>query len=314
MKKFALIGCAGYIAPRHMMAIKNTGNKLAVINDISDSVGVIDSISPDAEFFLEFELFLNHVYSLKKTKENTLDYFSICSPNYLHDTHIKSGLRAGCDVVCEKPLVPTVKMLEDLGLVEAETQKKVYTILQLRHHQAILNLKDRIEKTKKKSKYDVDLTYITSRGKWYDISWKGNPLKSFGVATNIGIHFFDMLLFVFGNLQKNIVHYSGQRKAAGYLEFDNARVRWFLSIDDSDLPDQARGVKQTYRSIQIDGEDLEFSEGFNDLHTVSYQKILSGLGFSLEDAKPSIEIVETIRNSSPLRSTADAHPFVSKII
>jgi UDP-N-acetyl-2-amino-2-deoxyglucuronate dehydrogenase len=310
MKNFALIGAAGYIAPRHMHAIKDLGHNLSVAYDINDSVGVIDSISPQSEFFTEFERFYDRAFQLKRNPQAALDYVSICSPNYLHHAHIAAGLRLGSDVICEKPLVPTPALLDDLELVEKETGKRVFNILQLRHHDAILKLREKVAQAPLDKKFDVELTYITSRGKWYFESWKGDQRKSFGVATNIGVHFYDMLHFVFGKLQKNLVHYSGEAKAAGYLEYERARVRWFLSIDANDLPEDVKGKKSTFRSIDISGEQLEFSEGFTDLHTISYQEILQGRGYGLSDARHCIETVDVIRSSSIVTPGIDAHPFV----
>lgn len=314
MKNFALIGAAGYIAPRHMKAIKETGNHLAVGYDINDSVGVIDSISPQSEFFTEFERFQEYGWQLKRSPETALDYVAICSPNYLHHPHIAAGLRLGCDVICEKPLVPTSALLDELLQVEKETGKKVYNILQLRHHQAILSLKEKVAKENKSDKHEVELTYITSRGKWYMESWKGNPRESFGVATNIGIHFFDMLHFVFGKLQKSVLHYASENKAAGYLEYEKARVPWFLSIDANDLPDSVKGKQPTYRSISVDGEEIEFSHGFTDLHTISYEEILKGNGYGIEDARHCVETVEYIRTAPAVTAeVGEGHPFLSRL-
>ncbi|ABM31548.1 Gfo/Idh/MocA family oxidoreductase [Paracidovorax citrulli] len=311
MKNFALIGAAGYIAPRHMRAIKDTGHQLSVAYDINDSVGIIDSISPQSDFFTEFERFLEHAYRLRREPATALDYVSICSPNYLHLAHIAAGLRLGCDVICEKPLVPTPAQIDELARIEKETGQRIFNILQLRHHEAILRLKEKVAAAPKDAKFDVELTYITSRGKWYLESWKGDPRKSFGVATNIGVHFFDMLHFIFGRLQDNRLHLSEETKAAGYLEYERARVRWFLSIDANDLPDDVKGKKPTYRNIDVSGERLEFSEGFTDLHTTSYQEILAGRGYGLEDARHCIETVNSIR-TAPVMRDGDAlrHPFV----
>jgi UDP-N-acetyl-2-amino-2-deoxyglucuronate dehydrogenase len=313
MKNFGLIGAAGYIAPRHMHAIKDLGHQLSIAYDINDSVGIIDSISPQSEFFTEFERFYDRAFQLKRNPKDTLNYVSICSPNYLHHSHITAGLRLGADVICEKPLVPTSALLDDLELVEKETGKRVFNILQLRHHDAILKLRDRVVQAPLDKKFDVELTYITSRGKWYFESWKGDQRKSFGVATNIGVHFYDMLHFVFGKLQKNVVHYSGEAKAAGYLEYERARVRWFLSIDANDLPEDVKGKKTTFRSIDIGGEQLEFSEGFTDLHTISYQEILQGRGYGLSDARHCIETVDVIRSAMVVAPGSDAHPFVRRL-
>lgn len=313
MKNFALIGAAGYIAPRHMRAIKDTGNRLAVAYDINDSVGVIDSISPQSEFFTEFERFQEHAHVLKRDPASRLGYVGVCSPNYLHHAHIAAGLRLGCDVICEKPLVPTSALLDELALVEGETGQRVFNILQLRHHASILKLREKVAATPADKKFDVDLTYITSRGKWYMESWKGDPRKSYGVATNIGVHFYDMLHFIFGDLQQSVVHCSSDSKAAGYLEYERARVIWFLSIDADDLPDDVKGKKPTYRNIDISGEQLEFSEGFTDLHTVSYEEILAGRGYGLSDARHCIETVEEIRTAPIRQGGSDVHPFVARL-
>ena len=315
MKRFALIGAAGYIAPRHMRAIKDTGNELVCAYDINDSVGIIDSLSPQSEFFTEFERFYDYAWRLKRDPATALDIVSVCSPNYLHHSHITAGLRLGCDVICEKPLVPNSALLDDLALVERETGKRLYNILQLRHHQAIIDLKQRVEAGRQEHKHEVELTYITSRGKWYMESWKGDPRKSFGVATNIGVHFFDMLHFIFGKLQRNVVHFANEQKAAGYLEYERARVRWFLSIDANDLPDSVKGKKPTYRSITCDGSEIEFSEGFTDLHTVSYQAILDGKGYGIEDARHCVETVEHIRTLRPVSAhDNEGHPFLVHLL
>ncbi len=315
MKNFALIGAAGYIAPRHMKAIKETGNQLSVAYDINDSVGIIESISPESEFFTEFERFQEHAWRLNRAQKTKLDYVSVCTPNHLHHAHIAAGLRLGCDVICEKPLVPTLEILNELRTIEKETGKKVYNILQLRHHQAILDLKKEVDAAPKGKKFDVDLTYITSRGKWYLESWKGDPRKSFGVATNIGVHFFDMLHFIFGNLEKNELHYSDELKAAGYLEYEKARVPWFLSIDANDLPDSVIGKQTTYRSISANGKQIEFSAGFTDLHTISYQEVLAGRGYGIDDAEHCIKTVEHIRDGKTVQASENhAHPFLAKLL
>ena len=314
MKNFALIGAAGYIAPRHMRAIQDLGHNLAVAYDINDSVGIIDSIAPQSAFFTEFECFHEYAHQLRRNPATALDYVSICTPNHLHHAHIAAGLRLGCDVICEKPLVPTPELIDELARVERETGRRVFNILQLRHHDAILKLRERVAAAPADHKFDVELTYITSRGKWYMESWKGDPRKSFGVATNIGVHFYDMLHFIFGKLQRNVVHYSAESKAAGYLEYERARVRWFLSIDAADLPDEVKGKKPTFRSIDINGEQLEFSEGFTDLHTTSYQEILAGRGYGLADARHCIETVNVIRSAQPVRGAAgEVHPFVARL-
>jgi len=313
MKNFALIGAAGYIAPRHMRAIADTGNRLAVAYDINDSVGIIDSLAPEAEFFTEFERFYERAQQRRRRAEEALHYVAVCSPNHLHHAHIAAGLRLGADVICEKPLVPTPALIDELAQVEAETGRRVHNILQLRHHDAILKLREKVAAARPDTKFDVELTYITSRGKWYAESWKGDPRKSFGVATNIGVHFFDMLHFVFGRLQASQVHHSGDAKAAGFLEYERARVQWFLSIDADDLPDAVKGKKTTFRNIDISGEQLEFSEGFTDLHTVSYREILAGRGYGLADARHCIETVDAIRRAATVPPGADAHPFVRRL-
>lgn len=315
MKNFALIGAAGYIAPRHMRAIKDTGHRLSVAYDINDSVGIIDSISPESEFFTDFERFYEQAHRLKRNSATALDYVAVCTPNYLHHAHIAAGLRLGCDVICEKPLVPTPALMDELALIEEETGKRCYNILQLRHHDAIRKLRDKVAAAPPNTKFDVDLTYITSRGKWYMESWKGDALKSFGVATNIGVHFFDMLHFIFGKLQRNVVHHSGIAKAAGYLEYERARVRWFLSIDAQDLPAEVKGRKPTFRSIDISGEQLEFSEGFTDLHTTSYREILDGRGYGLADARHCVETVNVIRTATPVAGAqGEIHPYASRLV
>ena len=295
MKKFGLIGLAGYIAPRHLKAIKDTGNKLVVALDKNDSVGVIDSFFPEADFFTEFERFDRHVDKLRRRGEG-LDYMTICSPNYLHDSHIRWALRSGIEVICEKPLVLNPWNLDGLAEIEEETGKKVNTILQLRVHPKILEFKRKMANRKEKS--EVELTYITSRGNWYYYSWKGDLVKSGGVATNIGIHFFDMLIWIFGRVEKYEVHYREPiKKMAGYLELERARVKWFLSIDGNDLPSSIKEKGQrTYRFLKVDDEEIEFSAGFTDLHTKVYEEIIKGNGYGIEDVRPSIELVYNLRN------------------
>ncbi|MCE9662472.1 Gfo/Idh/MocA family oxidoreductase [Halomonas sp. M5N1S17] len=313
MKYFALIGAAGYIAPRHMKAIKETGNHLAMAYDTNDSVGIIDSISPESEFFTEFERFQECAWQRKRDPYTALDYVSVCSPNHLHHAHIAAGLRLGCNVICEKPLVPTPAVLDELERVEQETGRRVFNILQLRHHPVINALKTRVASMPRDDKYDVELTYITSRGRWYQESWKGDPRKSFGVATNIGVHFFDMLHFVFGDLERNVVHYIDDYRAAGFLEYEKARVRWFLSIDSDDLPTSVQGKQPTYRSILCEGREIEFSGGFTDLHTVSYQEILAGRGYGIDSARHCIQTVDTIRSATPETPVrGEAHPCLKR--
>ena len=313
MKKFALIGAGGYIAPRHLRAIKDTGNTLVAAVDVNDSVGVMDSYFPEAEFFTEFEEFAAFVEDQSRYG-NPLDYISICSPNYLHSPHIKYALRNGINVICEKPLVLTCADLDELSHYEERYNAKLNSILQLRLHPSILALRDKVQNSPSDKVFDVDLTYMTSRGKWYLKSWKGDEPKSGGLATNIGVHFYDMLHFVFGDLRHNEVHYRDEKTAAGYLEFDRARVRWFLSIDASNLPENAvKGEKMTYRSILIGDEELEFSGGFTDLHTLSYQNVLSGEGYGIEDNRTAISTVEKIRTMKPVSAKDNAHPLLRKV-
>lgn len=312
---FALIGAAGYIAPRHMKAIKDTGNELVAAVDPFDCVGTIDSYFPEANFFVETERFDRHLDKLRRRGDGKVDYVSICSPNYLHDAHIRLTLRNEAHAICEKPLVLNPWNVDALKEIEEETDKKINVILQLRLHSRIMELKKRIENGPKDKIYDVDLTYITSRGRWYFISWKGDVEKSGGVATNIGIHFFDMLSHVFGKTLGNTVHYSDKYSAAGFLQLERARVRWFLSLDFNTIPEPVRAAGQrTFRSILVDGEEIEFSGGFTELHTESYKNILEGKGYSIEDARPSIDTVYHIRNAQPVGRKGDYHPFLTKLI
>lgn len=309
MKTFALIGIGGYIAPRHLKAIKDTNNSLFAAYDVFDSVGILDSFFPNASFFTEFELFDRYCSKFKNTS-NKIDFVSICTPNYLHDAHMRYGLRLGADVICEKPLVLNPWNIEELSKIEKETGKRIYNILQLRLHKSIIELKAKIANGPKDKIYDVDLTYITSRGNWYYTSWKGDPRKSGGIATNIGVHFYDMLSWIFGPVKENIVHVCSHDRAAGYLGLERARVRYFLSINADNLPANAvEGEKRTYRSITVDGSEFEFSEGFTELHTESYRKILSGNGFGLDEARNSIQIVHDIRNATPIGLKGDYHPL-----
>lgn len=309
MKNFALIGVAGYVAPRHLRAISGTGNRLVAAYDKFDSVGILDSYFPDTAFFTEQELFDRHCTKLKGT-EKEIDYLSICTPNYLHDAHTRYGLRMGADVICEKPLVLNPWNIDGLKKMEQETGHRIYTILQLRLHESIIALKQKVDSAPRDKIYDVELTYITSRGNWYYTSWKGDEHKSGGVATNIGIHFYDMLQWVFGNVKSNIVHVSTHDRVAGYLELDRARVRYFLSINADTLPQCAlEGGKRTYRAINIDGEEFEFSQGFTELHTESYRRILSGSGFGVDDARAAINMVYDIRNAQPVGLKGDYHPL-----
>ncbi|MDG6315769.1 Gfo/Idh/MocA family protein [Glaesserella parasuis] len=313
MKKFALIGAGGYIAPRHLKAIKETGNELVAAMDINDSVGIMDSHFPEAEFFTEFEEFEAFVED-QKMRGNKLDYISICSPNYLHSPHMKYALKNGIDVICEKPLVLNSKDLDILAEYERKYGAKVNSILQLRLHPSIIALRDKVQSAPADKIFDVDLTYLTSRGKWYLKSWKGFDQKSGGVATNIGVHFYDMLHFIFGKVVKNEVHYRDEQTASGYLEYERARVRWFLSIDAKNLPENAiQGEKLTYRSITIEGEELEFSGGFTDLHTQNYQQVLAGNGYGIEENRAAIETVEVIRIAPIIDNPTNPHPLLAKV-
>jgi UDP-N-acetyl-2-amino-2-deoxyglucuronate dehydrogenase len=309
MKKFALIGAAGFVAPRHMRAIKEVDGNLVAAMDKHDCVGIMDSYFPDAAFFTEFERFDRHIEKLRR-KEEGIDYLSVCTPNYLHDAHIRFGLRSGAHVICEKPLVLNPWNIDALVEIEKESKGKVFNILQLRHHPAILALKEKIDSDRSGKVYDVDLAYFTSRGKWYMQSWKGEIEKSGGIASNIGVHFYDMLTWVFGPVQQNIVHVHNHDCAAGFLVLEKARVRWFLSINYNYLPQEIKKEgKTTYRSITVEGNEIEFSGGFTDLHTISYQEILQGNGYGLGAAKNSIELVHNIRNEKPIGLKGDYHPL-----
>lgn len=317
MKNFALIGAAGYIAPRHMKAIKETGHNLIAALDKNDSVGIIDSYFPEADFFVEYERFDRHIDLLKR-KNIRLDYVAIASPNYLHDSHIRFALRNGANAICEKPLVLNPHNIDALKLVEEETGRKVYNVLQLRLHPSIVKLKEKVQaqlSANPNKVFDVDLTYLTSRGHWYFSSWKGEEDKSGGIATNIGVHFYDMLGWIFGGVKVNEAHLKARNASAGYLEFEHARVRWFLSVDFDFVPDEVKvSGQRTYRSITVDGDEVEFSGGFTDLHTASYQHILSGEGFGLDEAKKSIEIVSAIRKKEVITNGTDVHPFAQRFL
>jgi UDP-N-acetyl-2-amino-2-deoxyglucuronate dehydrogenase len=309
---FALIGAAGYVAPRHFKAIKDTGNQLVAILDKSDSVGIIDSYFPEAALFLEAERFDRHLYRLSKNGENhAVQYVSVCSPNYLHDAHIRLALRNNANAICEKPLVLNPWNIDGLFDIEKDTGKKVFHILQLRHHPSVIQLNEMVKNNPIKTKYEIDLTYITGRGQWYYYSWKSNMEKAGGITTNIGSHFLDMLVHIFGKVQQCVVHQSTPSLAAGYLELENARVRWFLSIDSQYIPTSIREKgKATYRSILINNQEFEFSEGFTDLHTLSYQKILKNEGFTLVDAYPYIDLCHQIRTQKPEIQIGEKHPFL----
>jgi UDP-N-acetyl-2-amino-2-deoxyglucuronate dehydrogenase len=316
-KNFALIGAAGYIAPRHMDAIKKTGNNLVALLDRCDSVGIIDSYFPEAGFFTEFECFDRFIDKWYREYDRRIEYVSICSPNYLHDAHIRFALRSGADAICEKPLVLNPWNIDALKMIEEETGKKVYNILQLRLHPSIVALKDKITKElaqNSEKRYSIDLTYLTSRGKWYFVSWKGDESKSGGIATNIGVHFFDMLTWIFGDVEENIVNLKTPFANAGILKLKHADVRWFLSVNYDYIPEEIKAQGQrTYRSITVDGEEIEFSGGFTDLHTRSYEEILKGNGFGLEEARKSIETVSTIRNLQPIGLKGEYHPLCIKV-
>ena len=318
MKNFALIGAAGYIAPRHMKAIQETNNDLIAAMDKCDSVGIIDSFFPQASFFTEFERFDRFVDKYRRDTGKKIEFMSICSPNYLHDSHIRFVLRSDADAICEKPLVLNPHNIDQLKIIEMETGKRVYNILQLRLHPSIIRLKAKIERelTKNPHKiYDIDLTYLTSRGKWYFISWKGDETKSGGIASNIGVHFYDMLCWIFGDVQESVVHVKTPYVNAGYLRLRHANVRWFLSIDYNYIPDEIKMQGQrTYRSITVDDQEIEFSGGFTDLHTRSYEEILKGNGFGLDEAYGSIQTVSEIRNKEPIGLQGEYHPFCKKVI
>ncbi len=297
MKNFVLIGAGGYIAPRHMKAIKETNNNLLAALDKHDSVGILDSYFPNAVFFIEFERFDRHIEKLKRQGTHT-DYVTVCSPNYLHDAHIRFGLRIGAGVICEKPLVLNPWNIEALMEIEKETGQNVYTILQLRLHPAVMALREKIRQGPPGKKHTINLRYITSRGHWYHTSWKGDISKSGGIATNIGVHFFDMLLWIFGEVKNSSVNTHDADTASGTLELEKASVNWFLSIDPNTLPEEAaKAGKRTYRSMTVDGEEFEFSDGFTELHTKSYEEILKGNGFRLEETLPSIQLVHSIRHA-----------------
>lgn len=313
MKNFALIGAAGYIAPRHLQAIKETNNRLVAALDRFDSVGIMDSYFPDADFFVEFERFDRHIEKLKYERGLKLDYTSICTPNYLHDAHIRTALRVGSDAICEKPLVLNPWNVDALLKIEKNSGNRIWNILQLRVHPSIIALKKQVEEGPKDKVYDIDLTYLTSRGNWYYTSWKGEIAKSGGIATNIGVHFFDMLTWIFGEVKANQVHVHSHDRAAGFLSLEKARVRWFLSINEDMLPAHVKEKGQrTFRSINIEGDEFEFSGGFTDLHTESYKNILRGNGFGVTETMPSIEIVHTIRHAKPIGLKGEYHPLAKE--
>ncbi|PHI20698.1 oxidoreductase [Lewinellaceae bacterium SD302] len=312
-KKFALIGAAGYIAPRHLQAIKANGGELLAALDPNDSVGILDSYFPETAFFTEFERFDRHLEKLKR-KGQRIDYLSVCSPNYLHDAHCRFGLRYGADVICEKPLVLNSWNVDALAEIEAETDKRIYNILQLRLHPSVIALREKVQNGPKDKVYDIDLTYLTARGNWYYASWKGDASKSGGVAANIGIHFFDMLLWIFGSLKSSTVHRRSHDRAAGYLELERARVKWFLSINPDLL--KAAGVKEglrTHRSLNIEGEEFEFSGGFTELHDRSYAEIINGRGFGLDQVRAAVDLVGQVRKGELVQPVGPQVHSLAKI-
>ncbi|WP_321470611.1 Gfo/Idh/MocA family oxidoreductase [Halarcobacter sp.] len=317
-KRFALIGASGYIAPRHMKAITETGNELVAALDPYDGIGIMDSHFPQASFFTEFERFDRFIDKYHRENEKKIDYIGITTPNYLHDAHIRFALKSGCDAICEKPLVLNPHNIDQLKIIEQETGKKVNNILQLRLHPSIIALKEKVQKELEQNPnkiYDIDLTYLTSRGKWYFVSWKGDENKSGGIASNIGVHFYDMLSWIFGEVKENIVHLKQPDANAGLLRLKNANVRWFLSVNYDYIPDEVKATGQTtFRSITVEGEEIEFSGGFKDLHTRSYEEVLAGNGFGLDEAYGSINIVSQIRKMNPIGLKDDYHPFCKKII
>ncbi|SYZ72148.1 UDP-N-acetyl-2-amino-2-deoxy-D-glucuronate oxidase [Candidatus Zixiibacteriota bacterium] len=314
-KNFAITGAAGYVAPRHLRAIKDTGNNLLAACDPNDSVGILDTYFREARFFTEFERFDRHIEKLRREDgERQIHYVSICSPNYLHDAHARFALRVGADAICEKPVVLNPWNIDALQELEQESGRRIYTVLQLRVHPALVALREKIQKEKATSKKNITLTYITSRGAWYLVSWKGNVERSGGLATNIGIHFFDLLIWLFGSVEKQEVHIATPTRTGGLLELKRARVQWYLSIENTDLPAEIRAQnKPTFRSITIDGAEVEFSEGFTDLHTIVYRETLAGHGFTLDDARPSVQLAHDIREAKPIGRTADSHPMLIKL-
>ncbi len=314
-KNFAMTGVAGYVAPRHLKAIKETGNRLVAAVDPHDSVGLLDSYFEGVRFFTEFERFDRHIEKLRRQgEEQRVHYLSICSPNYLHDAHCRFALRVGADAICEKPVVLNPWNIDALQELEKESGKRIFTVLQLRVHPSLIALKEKLQKEKSGSKKEIILTYITSRGLWYMVSWKGQEEKSGGLATNIGIHFFDLLLWLFGKVEGSEVHLATPTRTAGYMELENARVKWFLSIEKSDLSEQFRDEgKTTFRSITIDGQEVEFSEGFTDLHTIVYRETLAGRGFGLEDARTSVVLAHDIRNAKIIGVNENSHPLAKNL-
>lgn len=314
MKRFALIGAAGYVAPRHIKAIRDTGNRLVAALDPHDSAGILDSYFPEASFFTEFERFDRHIDKLRRDpKLQPVQYVTVCSPNYLHDAHIRFALRSNADAICEKPLVLNPWNIDPLQWMEKETGRKVYTVLQLRLHPAVIAIKNEMDAAAPGSKFDVTLTYVTSRGNWYFNSWKGDEKKSGGIITNIGVHFFDMLYFLFGVPVESKLHYRDEYRAGGFLEYEKARVKWFVSVDGQDIPDNKKlQQERTYRSLLINKNEIDLSEAFTDLHTTVYREILAGKGFGLEENRATIETVATLRTRQPSGLKGDYHPFLKR--
>jgi UDP-N-acetyl-2-amino-2-deoxyglucuronate dehydrogenase len=312
MKNFAMTGIAGYIAPRHLKAIKETGNRLLAATDAHDSVGILDQYFPDASFFVEYERFDRHLEKLRRGSEgNHINYLTICSPNFLHDAHIRLALRIGANAICEKPLVLNPWNLDALSELEQEFRKRVYTILQLRVHPSLLALREELLKKDPSHRFKVELTYITSRGTWYHHSWKGVKEKSGGIATNIGIHFFDLLMWLFGKPKENLIHITENSRVGGFLQLERADVNWYLSLERGDLPEHTvKEGKPTFRSIIVDGKEVQFSEGFTDLHTKVYEETLAGRGFGIEDARSSIELVHSIRGAAVSNNYDEIHPVI----
>tara|TARA_Y100000768_G_scaffold388083_2_gene382061 strand:+ start:33536 stop:34474 length:939 start_codon:yes stop_codon:yes gene_type:complete len=312
VKNFALLGVGGYIAPRHIQAINDTGNRLVAAMDVNDSVGILDRYTQDVAFYTSFESFASHLNELRDSGSQ-VDYLSICSPNHLHSDHMKFGMRNGCDVICEKPLVLFESQIDDLKSYEQKFGNQVNTVLQLRVHDSIIALKDKIQKSDKND-YEVELTYLTSRGPWYHQSWKGISQKSGGLTSNIGIHFFDMLTWIFGDLHRNEIHMANNYLTSGYMELERAKVKWVLSVDRKYLPVSAvKENKTTYRSITVEGDEIEFSGGFTDLHTKVYQQVVDGKGYGLEDARVAIRIVDQLRDKTPMGIQEYSHPLIKDL-
>jgi UDP-N-acetyl-2-amino-2-deoxyglucuronate dehydrogenase len=309
---FAVIGVAGFVAPRHLKAIRDTGNRLVAATDPHDSVGVLDQFSRDARFFPEIERFDRHVEKLRRgPQDQRVHYVSICSPNYLHDAHVRLALRLGATAICEKPIVINPWNLDQLQALEEESGSRICTVLQLRLHPAIVELKRQIDSNPPGTWHQVNLTYITGRGPWYHVTWKGSVERSGGLATNIGIHFFDLLVWLFGDVEACLVHCNGPKRMGGTLVLRRANVKWFLSVDPADLPfDPELGKTLTYRSLTVDGKEVEFSEGFTDLHTRVYEEIIAGRGFGADVARPSVELAYRIRTAPVIPASADSHPFL----